>query len=120
MRTTIVAVVLGILLLVASETAANARGAAHGARPLHATPNLRLPPNYRVFRRTPLYGGFFAFPPYDDYLDYPPYAPYTPENSVDSPGSAPGQYCRQPTQKTVTVPAEAGGTRQITVTYCHH
>jgi hypothetical protein len=119
MRATVAAVVLGILLLVPSQTAANARGSGFGARPWHAAP-FHLPPHYRVFRRAPLYGGFLAFPAYDDFLDYPPYPPYSPENSFDNPGTAPGRHCRQATQKTVTVPAEAGGIRQVTVTYCHH
>jgi hypothetical protein len=119
MRATIVAVVLGILLLVPSETVANARGVGYSARPWRAAPSFGLRPNSRGFRRAPLYGGALAFPYYDDF-DYPPYAPYPPETPLRDPGNAPGSYCRQPTQKTVTVPAEAGGTRQVTITYCHH
>jgi hypothetical protein len=70
-----------------------------------------------------LYGGFVGAPFFgaDDFFDYPPYAPYAPDISSSSLGEATStSRCLQPTHKTVTVPAEAGGTQQVTVTYCHH
>ena len=123
MRAIVTAVALGILLLASSETAANARGSGYGAGPSHFVPSHRLSsPVYRTFRRPPSYGGFVGVPFYgpDDFFDYPPYAPYAPDTSSSYSGTTPSaRGCPQPTHKTVTVPAEAGGTQQVTVTYCH-
>jgi hypothetical protein len=122
MRATAAAVALGILLVASSDTAATARGSSNGATPPHFAPSHRSPPVYRALRRQPLYGGVIGAPFFgpDDYFDYPPYAPYAPDTSSGSPGVAPAvRGCPQPTHKTVTVPAEAGGSQQVTVTYCH-
>jgi hypothetical protein len=133
MRATVAAVVLTILMLTSSGTAANARGSGYGGVSPHFAPTYRalpfyryraLPYRYGAFPRQPLYGGFIGAPYYgsgsDDFFDYPPYAPYAPDTSSSTPGAAPStNRCPQPTHKTVTVPAEAGGTQQITVTYCH-
>jgi hypothetical protein len=122
MRATVAAVALGVLLLASSDTAANARGSAYGASTPHFAPTYRPRPFYRTFHGRPLYGGFIGVPFYgpDTFFDYPPYAPYSPDTSSSSPGAPPStNRCLQPTQKTVTVPAEAGGTKQVTVTYCH-
>jgi hypothetical protein len=121
MRAIMVTVVSGILLLSSWENVANARVSAVGAR--FVAPS-RLGPHYnRAFRRWPLYGGFIAVPAYssDDFFASPPYGAFAPDSSaVDYPGRpAPTQRCENPTHKTVTVPAEAGGTKEITVTYCH-
>jgi hypothetical protein len=123
MRATVAAVAFGVLLLASSDTAANARGSAYGAGSPHFVPSYRPRPFYRTFRRPPSYGSFIGAPFYgpDDSFDYPPYAPYAPDTSSSNPGGQPStNRCLQPTQKTVTVPAEAGGTKQVTVTYCHH
>jgi hypothetical protein len=123
MRAIVAAVALGILLLASSDTAANARGSSFRAGSSHFAPSNRLPPSPRVFRRQPLYGGFVGVPFYgtDDFFDYPPpHAPYTPDTSSTYSGAAsPTNRCPQATHKTVTVPAEAGGTQQVTVTSCH-
>jgi len=121
MRAIAVAVVSAILLLASLENVANARGS--GAR--YVAPSHVGSRYNRVFRRGPLYGGFIAVPvyPYDGFFGYPPYAPFAPDSSgaaADYPGdTAPVQRCQNPTQRTVTVPSEGGGTKQITVTYCH-
>jgi len=120
MRAVIVAVLSGILLLASWENVANARvsaGGVHTVAPGH--PGLRF---NRTFRRWPLYGGYLAVPAYpaDGFLGYPPYPPFPPNGSAtDYPGDAPAQRCENPTQRTVTVRAEAGGTKDVTVTYCH-
>ena len=120
MRATVTAITLGLLLLATSDTAANARGSVSGAVSPHFAPTYRSPPSYRTFRRRPLYGGFIGVPYYgDDFFDYPS-APYAPDTySGHASGTPSTQRCLQPTQKTMTVPAEAGGTQQVTVTYCH-
>lgn len=123
MRATVTALVLGILVLASSDTAANARGSGYGAGSPHFAPSYRSPPFHRAFPARPLHGGFIGVPFYgpDDFFDYPPYAPYAPDPSAGYPSGAPSaQGCLQPTHKTVTVPAEAGGTQQVTITYCHH
>ena len=123
MRAIMVAVVSGILLLASWENVANARVSGVAVRSVASS---HVGPHYnRAFRRGPLYGGFIAVPAYPAYnfFDYPPYAPFVPSSSstaTDYPGeAAPIQRCQNPTHKTVTVPSEGGGTRQITVTYCH-
>jgi hypothetical protein len=123
MRATVAALVLGFFLLTCSGTLANARGSGYGAGSPHFAPGYRSLPSYNGFRRRPLYGGYTGVPYYwpDDFSAYPPpYAPYTPDSNSSYPGEAPSTgRCLQPTHKTVTVPAEAGGTQQVTVTYCH-
>jgi hypothetical protein len=126
MRTTVAVVVLTIVLLASSNTAADARGSGYATGSPHFVPHYRgAPPVYRAFRRRPLYGGVVGVPFFgsDDYFDYPPLAPYSPDTSPTysgTAGAAPStNRCPQPTRKTVTVPAEAGGTQQVTVTYCH-
>jgi len=129
MRAVIVAVVSGILLLGSWENVASARGSGVGARsaaPGHVGPRSNRAFRYnRVFRRGPLYGGFIAVPAYgpDDFLGYPPYPPFAPDGSAAATGysgeAAPARGCPNPTHRTVTVPSEAGGTKQVTVTYCH-
>ena len=123
MRATVAAIVLGILLLASSEAAANARSSGYGAGASHFVPRYNSRPFNRTFRERPSNRGFIGVPLYgpDDFFDYPPYVPYMPDNSAGYPTAAPTtQRCLQPTRKTVTVPAEAGGTQQVTVTYCHH
>jgi len=123
MRAIVAAIALGILLLASSDTAANARGSSFRAGSFHFAPSYRSPPSPYVFRRRPLYGGFVGAPFFgpDDFFDYPPYAPYAPDTSTGYPSGGPSaQGCPQPTQRTVTVPKEAGGTQQVTITYCHH
>jgi hypothetical protein len=123
MRAVMVAVVSGIMLLASWENVANARASGSGARtaaPSH--PGTRY---NRIIRRGPLYGGFIAVPAYgpDSLFNYPPYAPFAPNGSAGAadysgePASA--QRCQNPTHRTVTVQAEAGGTKEVTITYCH-
>ena len=124
MRAIVVAVVSGILLLASWENVANARASGYGARNMVAPS--RFGPGYNwTFRRWPLYGGFVAVPafPSDGFFGYPPYAPFPPDGSAaaaDHPGDgASAQGCQNPTHRTVTVRAEAGGTKEVTITYCH-
>jgi hypothetical protein len=119
MRAIIVAVLSGILLLASWENVASARVSGAGARtvaPSHVAPRYN-----RAFRRSPLYGGFIAVPAYptDGPLGYSP--PFAPDSSAADyqGGPASAKRCDNPTHKTVTVPAEAGGTKDITITYCH-
>jgi hypothetical protein len=122
MRAIVVAVVSGIMLLASWENVANARASGVGARP--AASSHLAPRNSRIFRRGPLSGGFVAVPAYapEGFFDYPPYAPFPPDSSATAnyPGEgAPTQRCQNPTHRTVTVPSEAGGTKEITITHCH-
>jgi hypothetical protein len=123
MRAITVAVVSGIMLLASWENVANAR--VSGYVPRNVAPGHIGPHHNHVFRRGPLWGGFVTVPVYPSYdsFGYPPDAPFAPDGSAavtDYPGDrAAVQRCQNPTQRTVTVPSEAGGTKQITVTYCH-
>jgi hypothetical protein len=117
MRAIMVAVLSGILLLASWENVASAHVSGAGARtvaPSHVAPRYN-----RAFRRSPLYGGFIAVPAYP--TDGSPYAPFAPDSSAADyqGGPASAKRCDNPTRKTVTVPAEAGGTKDITITYCH-
>jgi len=121
MRAIVVGVVAGIMLLASWENVANARGSGVGTRP--AVSSHLVPRNNHIFRRGPAWGGFIAVPAYapEGFFDYPPYAPFPPQSSTtaDYPGDAAStQRCQNPTHRTVTVPSEAGGTKQVTVTYC--
>jgi hypothetical protein len=122
MRAVIVAVVSGILLLASWENVASARVSGVTARPVAPS---HVGPHYnRTFRRWPLNGGFIvpAYAP-DGFFDYPSYPPFPPDGSAGATGYsgeiAPVRQCQNPTHRTVTVRAEAGGTKDITVTYCH-
>jgi len=117
-RAIILAVTLGVLFSAAWADVAIARGYGNGARSPYFAPGYRLPHYNRALRRAPLYGGFIAVPyAPDNSFGYPPYAP---ESFTDEPSqSRPGERCKNPTQKTVTVPSDSGGTRQVTITYCH-
>ena len=122
MRAIVAAVVSGILLLASSDTAVDARGSSFGAGSPHFAPSYRSQPSYRTFRGRPLHGGFIGVPFYgpNDFFGYPPSLPYAPDTSAGYPSKGPStQRCLQPTYKTITVPAEAGGTQQVTITYCH-
>jgi hypothetical protein len=120
MRAITVAVVSGILLLGSWENVANARVSGYGAQ--HVVPRHLAPRFNRAFR-WPLYGGFLAVPAYpaDGYFGNSPYAPFAPDSSAATdPGEGVGaQRCQNPTHRTVTVPSDGGGTKQVTVTYCH-
>jgi hypothetical protein len=118
MRAIMVAVVSGILLLASWQNVANARISGAGVRP--AAPSHVGPRYYRTFRRGPLWGSFIAVPAFPP-VDYPPYPPLMPDGSnAGYPGeAASGRDCQNPTRRTVSVPAEAGGTKEITITYCH-
>lgn len=118
MRAITVAVLSGILLLASWENVANARASGAGTR--SAAPS-HFSPHYRAFRRGPLYGGFIAVPAYpaDGFLGYSPYPSLPPDSSAAGVLAPVQQRCESPTHKTVTVPAEAGGTKEITITYCH-
>jgi hypothetical protein len=63
------------------------------------------------------YGGVYALPPYDYNYGYNNYGGAQPANYVyvvEPPRARSCQYIK----KTVTVPSESGGTRDITVTRC--
>jgi hypothetical protein len=120
MRAIIVAAVSGILLLASGANVANARGNGYVARP--SAPRHLATHHNRALRRLPLHGSFIAVPAYplDGVPSYPPYAPFAPDNSAGYPTqAAPVGRCLQTTHKIVTVPAESGGTREVTVTYCY-
>jgi len=121
MRAIMVAVVSGILLL-AWENVTNARPSGAAARSVAPS---HLGQRYnRILHRRPLYGGFIAVPAYpsDGFFGYPPYPPFAPDGSAAAgyPGeAASARGCPNPTHRTVTVPSEGGGTKEVTVTYCH-
>jgi hypothetical protein len=123
MRAIVVAVIAGIMLLASWENVANARVSGVGAR--SAASSHVAPRNNHVFRRAPLWGGYIALPAYapEGFFDYPPYAPFPPDSPATANyqgDGAPTQRCQNPTHRTVTVPSESGGgTKQVTVTYCH-
>jgi hypothetical protein len=124
MRAISVAVVSGILLLASWENVASARVSGVASRPV--APGHVGPRYNRTFRGWPLYGGFIGAPAFapDGFFDYPSYPPFAPDGSAAATGysgevAAPVQQCQNPTHRTVTVRSEAGGTKDVTITYCH-
>ena len=90
----------------------------HGTHFLHIGKNFRNAHLRRNFNQVPWwYGGYYAYPSgsYDNNNNNNGYA--QPSNVIYVLGSASVRSC-QYIKETVTVPAESGGTREITVTRC--
>jgi len=109
---------LAMLLLAPLHLVARAHAAhAHGAHAFHFSNHFRATRHHHdhgTFGGWPFYGGIETIPPYaaENVMTYaqPAAVVYVPEPQL-SLG------CHH-SRETVTVPAEAGGTRQITVTRC--
>lgn len=106
---------LAMLLLTPLQLAAHARG----SRAFHFSGRLHAAQHHRAQGAWPFYGGFYGgglavVPSYaaDAVVTYPP-----PAQVVYVPVPPLSLSCHR-SQQTVTVPAEAGGTRQVTVTRC--
>jgi hypothetical protein len=93
------------MLLAPPNTAVARAGGAHGFHFTNHHPSAR----HLARHRFPLYGGYVALSPYDPYVTY---ALPQPIEFVRESYSC--RYDRQ----VVTVAAEQGGTRQITITRC--
>jgi hypothetical protein len=108
--------VVAVMLLAPAAPVANARGGGLGG---HAIGGSHFPTRLHAarprgnFNQWPLYGGYYAVPP-----DVPQTVTYvTPERIVFVPEPPRALSCKHSVEK-VTVPAEAGGMREITVTRC--
>jgi len=90
----------------------------HGKHFLHIGKNFRHAHLRRNFNQVPWwYSGYYAYPPasYDNGNNDNGYT--QPSNIIYVLGSASVRSC-QYNKETVIVPAESGGTREITVTRC--
>jgi hypothetical protein len=118
-----------MLLLVPMGPVANAGGGGFGAHSSHSShflsgPGLFSGPGLSRhlnqgrprgnFSQWPLFGGYYAVPPYasDNIITYA-----APERVVFVAVPPRALSCKHSVQ-TVTVPAELGGTRDITITRC--
>jgi hypothetical protein len=103
-----------MLLLAPLEAVAGPHGGGFGAHSFHFTSHFRSARHHGAFGRWPLFGGLVAVPPYasDNIVTY-----VTPETVVFVPEPPRALSCHR-SQQTVTVPSEAGGTREITITRC--
>jgi hypothetical protein len=121
----IVVFVVAMLLVLPMGPVANARSGGFGGHSSHFSgPGLFTSPGLsRHLHRTrprgnfgqwPLFGGYYAVPPYasDNIITYA-----TPERVVFVAVPPRALSCHHSVQ-TVTVPAELGGTREITITRC--
>ncbi len=107
-------VVPALAMLVAAPLEVNAHGIGFGAHSFHATGHFRLAYRHGQYGQWPLYGGIAIVPPdVSDNL----MIDETPETVVFVPEPPRSLSC-QHSQQIVTVPAEQGGTRQITITRC--
>ena len=105
----VVASALAMILLAPLQLAANA----HGAHAFHFSNHFRASRHhgaYGAYGGWPLYGGVVAVPPYmpEDTATYAP-----PATVVYVPEPPQALSCHH-SEQTVTVPAEAGGTKQLT------
>jgi len=117
-----------MLLLVPMGPVANARSGGFGGHSSHFSGSgLFTGPGLSRYRHQarprgnfgqwPLYGGFYTVPPYasDNIITIITYA--APERVVFVPLAPQALTCKHSVQ-TITVPAELGGTRDITITRC--
>ena len=109
-------IALAALIFASLEIPANARGT--GGSGMHAFHAIHFAKNFRHAHRRnfnnqwPWYGGYYEVPPYA--YDNGGYAQPSNIVYVVAPAVRSCQYIKE----TVTVPAESGGTRDITVTRC--
>jgi hypothetical protein len=121
----IVVFVVAMLLVLPMGPVANARSGGFGGHSSHFSgPGLFTGPGlsrhlHRArplgnFSQWPLFGGYYAVPPYasDNIITYA-----APERVVFVAVPPRALSCKHSVQ-TVTVPAELGGTREITITRC--
>jgi hypothetical protein len=129
----LVAAAATIFALAPAVTAADARGASFGGRSFNGAPHffrhgqrfLRPHPfnnfarSFNNYSRSPLLGGYgygyYAVPPYASDSQAITYLPPDRVVLVSEPPRA--LACKHSIER-VTVPAEAGGTRDVTVTRC--
>ena len=109
----VVSSALAMLLIAPIEVmAASAHG--FGAHSSHVAPHFRPARHRGAIGPWPFYGGYVAVAPYSLY-NSTSYAP--PERVVYVPLLPQALSCHH-SKETVTVPAEGGGTREITITRC--
>jgi len=118
MKTKRVAVIalsaLAALIFAPSEFSASAHGSGSGMHSMHFGKHFRHGRHNNRFNQWAPYGGLYAVPPYDYDSDA---GAAQPANVVYMPIVSRARSC-QYIRETVTVPAEGGGTRDVTVTRC--
>lgn len=105
---------LAALIFAPSAFSANAHGSGSGMHSFHFGKHFRHSRHNNRFNQWAPYGGVYAAPSYG----YDPNVGSAPPANVvymlESPRARSCQYIKE----TVTVPAEGGGTRDVTVTRC--
>ncbi len=105
---------LAALIFAPAEFSANAHGSGSGMHSFHSGQHFRHGRHNNRSNQWAPYGGLYALPPYG----YDPnVGSAQPANVVYMLGSPRARSC-QYVRETVTVPAEGGGTRDVTVTRC--
>jgi hypothetical protein len=110
---------LAALIFAPLKIAASPHGSGFGMHSLHFPNHFRPAIRNRAFNQFPFYGGLYALPTYG----YGNMGSYAVDNSASPPAII---YVAEPpqalgctkSQQTKTVPAEGGGTRDITITRC--
>jgi hypothetical protein len=110
---------LAALIFTPLKIAASPHGSGFGMHSLHFPNHFRPAIRNRAFNQFPFYGGLYALPTYG----YGNMGSYAVDNSASPPAII---YVAEPpqalgctkSQQTKTVPAEGGGTRDITITRC--
>ena len=105
---------LAALIFAPSELSANAHGSGSGMHSFHFGKHFRHGRHNNHSNQWVPYGGLYALPAYGDDSNSG-YA--QPANVVYVPVSPRARSC-QYLRETVTVPAEGGGTRDVTITRC--
>jgi hypothetical protein len=134
----IVVFVVAMLLLVPMGPVANARGGGLGAHSSHSShlsthgvPTIGLSRHrhqarpFSNFSQWPLFGGY-GYNGYNGYNGYYEVPPYVSDNNITYAAPERVVYVAVPPRaltckrsvQAVTVPAELGGTREITITRC--
>jgi hypothetical protein len=105
--------IIATLVFAPVETPANAHGG-FKMHSFHFGKHFRSARHHNNFNQWPLYGGLYAMPPYDFYNN----GNYLqPENTVFV-SQPPSALTCQSSKEVKKVPAEGGGTRDITITRC--
>ena len=106
---------IATLVCVPFEIAANAKGSVK-MHSFHFGKHFRSAHHNKNFNQWPWwgYGGLYAMPPYDFSYN----GDYTQPRTVVFVSQSPSALSCQSSKEIKTVPAEGGGTREITITRC--
>jgi len=105
---------LAALIFAPSAFCAHAHGNGSGMHSIHFGKHFRHGHHNNRFNQWAPYGGLYALPLYNYDSEA---SSAQPANVVYMPGPSRARTC-QYVRETVTVPAEGGGTRDVTVTRC--